>query len=314
MSRCLVTGGAGFIGSTLAKRLLSRGDDVTILDNLSAGKVTNIPDGAEFIHGDLSSITAFDKMDGRGFDAVFHLGSQASGELSYEQPMADFETNARGTLLLLQWCRRSEIERIIFSSSRVVYADSVGPIPENYPTKPQSYYGAAKLAGEAYMNLYHRIGGKPTIFRFFNVYGPRQNLENLKQGMASIYLVYIFRGEPVLVKGSLDRYRDFVYVDDVANALIAALENTTVSSGQTYNIGTGKKTTVRELISIMLRAFGHDPNTYPVDVVGGTPGDVPGSIADIRKVTEELSWSPCVDVVEGIRRTAEWAKGLRRAN
>lgn len=208
----MITGGAGFIGSALSKRLVERGDEVTILDNLSTGSTDNVPDGVELIRGDLRDTLTFDGIGPRKFDAVFHLGSQASGELSYEQPLTDFEINARGTLLLLNWCQKNDIERVFFTSSRVVYDDSNKPLTELSPTKPQSFYGAAKLAGEAYTSLFYRMGGKPTIFRLFNVYGPRQNLENLKQGMASIYLVYLFKGEPILVKGSLARYRDFEYV------------------------------------------------------------------------------------------------------
>ena len=310
--RYLVTGGAGFIGSALSARLMELGARVVVLDNLDTGKAANLPRGAEAVLADLSDPECFDSLDVGRMDAAFHLGAQVSGELSYSQPVRDFDTNARGTLMLLEWCKRRGVKRFFFTSSRVVYEESSEPLTERSLTIPASYYGAAKLAGEAYTNLFRRVGGEPTIFRLFNVYGPRQNLENLHQGMASIYLVYLFRHQPVLVKGSLDRYRDFIYVDDVVDAFVAALENPGASIGQTYNLGTGVRTTVKELLDIMIECFGHNPESYPLQVVEGTPGDVLGSIADISKAKRELRWLPRVSVREGVRRMVEWALAMRK--
>ena len=201
----------------------------------------------------------FDRLDPKGVKAVFHLGAQSSGEISHEDPVHDFDVNARGTLLLLRWCECYGIRRFLYASSMAIYGPSEGPLSEESTPRPHSFYGASKIAAEGYVNLFGRNGGRPTIFRMFNVYGPGQNIGNLKQGMASIYLAYLLRGESVLVKGSFDRYRDFIYVDDVAEAWLSALDSS-ASVGGTYNLGSGRKTTVRELLDGLIRAFGQDPS------------------------------------------------------
>ena len=311
MKHCLVTGGAGFIGAAIARRLTERGDRVTVVDDLSTGARENVPAGADFVLADLRSGAAVDALDGRGVDAILHLGGQSSGEISHTNPIADFDTNARGTFLLLRWAERQAIKRFLFASSMAVYGSTEGPVAEACLPQPVSFYGASKVAAEAEVSLFGRHGGAPTILRMFNVYGPGQNLGNLRQGMASIYLAYLLRGEPIVVKGSLDRYRDFVYIDDVVDAWLRALEAPS-SIGGIYNVGTGLKTTVRALVDGLVRAAGHAAGTVPVTVASETPGDVHGSVADISNITRVLGWAPRVALDEGLRRMVAWATAARR--
>lgn len=301
----LITGGAGFIGSAIARRLLERGDQVTIADNLSSGSMHNVPERARFVNADLRDERAFDAIAG-GIDGILHLGAQPSAEISQADPQYTFDTNERGTFLLLQWAARRRIRRVLFASSMAVYGSATGSLGEEAPLEPASVYGLTKLAGELAMSLFERSGGQPTALRMFNVYGPGQNLTNMRQGMVSIYLAFLLRGEPILVKGADDRYRDLIYIDDVVDGWMAALDRPE-SIGRVYNLGTGVRTTVRTLIDGLIAAAA-ERRDYPVVCGEPTAGDVHGSMADITRVSTELGWRPRVDVSEGLRRTVAWAR------
>lgn len=311
MKTYLVTGGAGFIGSHIAKQLLQTGARVCTVDNLLTGKVGNVPDGAVFIEGDISSEAFYGTLSGESFDAVLHLAAQSSGPISGDRPALDVDINAKGTLLLLNWCAERSVPRFLFASSVAVYGDTGGvAIREDCPCTPCSFYGITKLTAEHYIRLFGAKGLQTTVFRMCNVYGPGQNMDNLRQGMVSIYMAYLMRGEPILVMGSQDRYRDLVYVDDVVRAWMLSLQNP-VSYSKTYNLGSGTKTTVRELLNAEIEAFGHNPRTYPVICQGTTHGDIFGVQADVTRLKSELGWRACVSTAEGVRRMAEWAKGLK---
>ena len=178
-------------------------------------------------------------------------------------------------------------------------ANSDLPLTENSPCNPLSFYGIAKLASEHYIRLYSSLGLETTILRPFNVYGSKQNLDNMRQGMASIYLSYLLKGQPIIVKGSLDRFRDQTHVSDIVDAIMLCLNNP-VSFGKTYNVATGKKTTVRDLIHTMIKVSGRSVNNYPVRVVDGTPGDLFGCFADISRISSELGWHPRQSLESGL--------------
>lgn len=307
MPHYLVTGGAGFIGASIARRLLSRGDRVTIVDNLSTGSRDNVPDGAAFVLADLALPDALASMPSPSFDAILHLGAQSSGEVSHVDPIADFDTNARGTLLLLRWAERHAIRRFLFASSMAIYGETPAPAREDQLPAPASFYGVSKATAEAAVSMFGRRGGETTIFRMFNVYGPGQNLANLRQGMVSIYLAYLLKGEPIQVKGSLDRYRDLVFIDDVVHAWIAALDDGQ-SIGGTYNVGTGSKVTVQALVDALVRAFGHQTGSYPVTEMPPTAGDLRGAVADVTRIAADLGWRARIGLEEGIARMVEWAQ------
>lgn len=309
--RYLVTGGAGFIGAAIASRLLDRGDAVVVVDNLSTGARVNVPARAEFVHGDVGDARAWGRFDGSGIDAVLHLAAQSSGEISHADPLADFDTNARGTFLMLRWAERHRIDRVLYASSMAVYGAVDGPVSEDAPLAPVSFYGGSKVAAESAVGLFARHGGRTTILRMFNVYGPGQNLANLRQGMASIYLAYALRGEPVVVKGAMTRYRDLVYIDDVVRAWLVALDHS-AAVGAIYNVGTGRRSTVRAIVDAVIRAVGRDPGTYPIAMEAGTPGDIDGSVADASRIARDLGWSADVGLDEGLRRMAAWAMAASR--
>lgn len=308
----LVTGGAGFIGSHLARRLLEQGHRVTVADNLFTGFACKVPSGAGFIEVDIGAEDATRRLPQKRFDAVLHLAAQSSGEISFERPEYDVMTNVMGTLNMLRWCEATGTRRFLLASSMSVYGDVEDtPIVENHPRRPNTPYGAGKLAGEGYLNVFSRRGLKTTCLRLFNVYGPGQNLDNMKQGMVSIYLRYVLDGKPVLVKGPGERFRDVIYIADVVDAWLTVLNNP-ASFGQTYNVGTGRKTRVSDLVRKVIAAFGHSPDAYPVVYADGTPGDQFGIVADSSKIRQELGWFAKTSLDEGLSRMANWALECRR--
>ena len=310
MPRYLVTGGGGFIGAAVARRLVERGDEVVILDNFATGDRGNVPADARLVVADIRDErcwTTLHDQGATGVEAVLHFAAQPSGEISHDDPLADFDTNARGTFLMLQWAARHGVRRILHASTMGVYGSADVALAEDRPLAPASYYGASKAAAESAVSFFDHSGGATTIFRMFNVFGPGQNLVNLRQGMASIYLAYVLRGEPVLVKGSLDRFRDLIYIDDVVDAWLRALDRP-AAVGSTYNLGTGIRTTVRELVDAVIRAAGEVPGRYPVMVARGTAGDAHGTVANITRVTNDLGWTPRVPLDEGLHRMVRWAR------
>jgi UDP-glucose 4-epimerase len=308
MKKALVTGGAGFIGSHLSSRLLREGWDVHIIDNLSTGFRENIPEGAIFHELDFSDPNFSNRLPSERFDVVFHLAAQSSGEISFDDPAYDLMTNCLSTVLLCDWCLKHGTPRFIFTSSMSIYGDQdAQPVSETATPSPKSFYGIGKLASEAYLKVYEDMGLATTALRLFNVYGPGQNLENMRQGMVSIFLAFILKGKELVVKGSPDRYRDIVYIDDVIDAYLACLDNPE-THGNSYNVGTGQKTTVGELLDAELAAFGKTRDSYPVRFAENTPGDTFGIQADCKKLQTDTGWSPKVDLATGLNRMVAWAK------
>ena len=306
MKKALVTGGAGFIGSHLAGRLIREGWSVSIIDNLSTGFKENVPVGAEFTLLDISKEDFIDKLSKVKYDAVFHLAAQSSGEISFDDPLYDLNTNCRSTVALLDWCLKNGIKRFVYTSSMSIYGDQdLQPVREDAKPRPKSFYGVGKMASEDYVNIYSKIGINTTSLRLFNVYGPGQNMANMRQGMVSIYMAQIAKGEEVLVKGSGDRYRDLIYIDDVIDAYMSCIDNQK-TFGNVYNVGTGIKTTVKDLLRAELIAFGQDPSRYPVTFSGSTAGDTFGIFADIKAIRNDFRWEPKVSLGDGLGRMARW--------
>ncbi len=308
MNTALVTGGAGFIGSHLAVRLIREGWRVYIVDNLSTGFESNIPKGAEFIFLDISREDFTNSLPDVQMDAVFHFAAQSSGEISFDNPCYDLKTNCLSTLLLLEWSLKRNVKHFLFTSSMSIYGDQeVQPVREDAMPNPNSFYGVGKLASESYLNIYSKLGLKTTSLRLFNVYGPGQNMKNLRQGMVSIYMAYILQNREVIVKGAPDRYRDLIYIDDVVDAYCTALFNP-AAFGKSFNVATGVKTTVQELIDMEISTFGFDPKSYPVSYTDGTPGDTFGIVADVAAIKNDIGWSAKVPIADGLERMIQWAK------
>src|SRR2546425_8568645 len=307
MKRYLITGGAGFIGGALVRRLIADGHKVAILDLPEKVWSSPPPPEAVVVTGDISSPDTFQKLKGP-FEAVLHLAAQTSARVSHEEPERDLNTNALGTLLLARWCVNNNAQRVLYGSSMGVYGN-----PETLPVKepdmpaPVSFYGVSKLAGEQYLQLHMPFGLQPTSFRMFNVYGPGQDMANMKQGMLSVYLAYIHAGIPVQVTGSFDRFRDFIYIDDIVDAFLLALHDKR-SYGEVYNLGCGVTHNVREVLDILIAACGHDPRTYPVQQLAAHPGDTFGICSDSKKFRSAFGWTPKLTLRDGIERMAGWLR------
>jgi len=308
----LVTGGAGFIGSCLTSRLIDEGYNVVVIDNLSTGFESNIPQQAEFLKLDISKEDFINKLPRIRFDYIFHLAAQSSGEISFEDPAYDVKTNVMGTLLLLNWAMERRVKRFIYTSSMSIYGDDQDlPVKETALPRPLSFYGVGKLASEKYIDIFIKKGLPVTILRLFNVYGPGQNMENLKQGMVSIYMAYIAKDEPILVKGSRDRFRDFIYIDDVVDAFVRAAFSEKAAN-KTFNVGTGKQIFVWQLLDEITKAFGYKVGDYPIQFKGNTPGDQIGIYAGVSEIKKCLSWEPKVGLSDGIMRMVKWLKSIRK--
>lgn len=300
----LVTGAAGFIGSALAKRLISGGNKVVTIDNLSTGKIENIPKGCEFIEGNVQDEEIINSLSKYKFDAVFHIAGQSSGEVSFENPVYDFETNAKSTLLLLEFAKQTGINKFIYASSMSTYGDCCNElVVEDDVQKPKSFYAVGKLASENYMRIYSTYGIKCTALRFFNVYGIGQNMDNLKQGMASIYLAMAINDRNIKVKGAKDRFRDFVYIDDVVNACIKAEELCYQDNYNVFNICCKRKITVEYIIEVIKSYI----SGVKVEYCEGTPGDQFGIYGDNNKANKILNWEPIVTFEEGMDRFIKFA-------
>jgi len=306
MAKYLVTGGAGFIGSHIARRLLELGHKVVIADNLLTGYRHNLPEKAEFIKLDISKPDDYKKLSRHKFDAIFHLAAQSSGEISDEKPELDLFTNAYGTFLLLQWAKKQGIKRFLYASSMAVYGNvDKLPVMEKQRCEPLSFYGITKLAGENYVRHFGRKGINITAFRLFSVYGPGQDMSNMKQGMVSIYLAYLLNKKSIWVKGSKDRFRDFTYIDDVVDVWIKSINNRK-TFGKIYNLATGKKTYIRQLVNEEIKVFGY--KKYRVVYKGSTPADQFGLYADVSKITKELNWHPRHSLSHGLKQMVQWVK------
>jgi len=304
MANYLITGAAGFIGAAVAKRLLEQGDRVVSIDNLSTGYRENIPDGVEFFASDCQDPEVLKEIPRLAYDAILHIAGQSSGEISFSDPVYDLRTNTESTLLLLDYARQVGCHRFLYASTMSVYG--VKPdraISEDESAHPESFYGVGKLASEEYLRIYERFGIRSTALRLFNVYGPGQNMTNFRQGMVSIFMAQMLDAQHVLVKGSKDRYRDFVYIDDVVDAFELCLQRPE-SAGMAFNIGTGRRTSIEELLALMTRLYGKE---VPVEFKGNTPGDIHGIYADIRRAENLLGFRPMYDLETGLNKMIGWA-------
>jgi UDP-glucose 4-epimerase len=299
--RAIVTGGAGFIGSHVAEALLARGDEVHILDNLASGARENIPDGANFherdIREDLSEL--FDELRP---EECFHLAAQADVGTSVERPDYDAEVNVLGTLRILEGARRNGAPVVFSSTGGAMYGECERPAREDDARQPLAPYGASKLAGEEYLATWNRLhGARHVSLRFANVYGPRQ-LAQLEGGVIAIFLERMAADEPTQIFGDGRQSRDFIYVSDVAQAMLAAAGH----DGGVYNVGTGVETSVLELHALCRRVAGSDrgPELAPARL-----GDLRRSVLDPSKVERDLGWRPAYDLESGLRATWEWVSG-----
>jgi len=311
--RVLVTGGAGFIGSHMAQRLLAQGHEVVVLDNESTGFRENVPREAHYIKGDVANEADVGRAFDHGLDAVFHIAGQASTIRSFDDPSDDLRTNVQGAICVLRHCIKHRVGRLLYASSMTAYGHPHElPVREDFPLGPVSYYGISKMAAERYV---HATASRndldfefhATSFRMFNVYGERQSLSNPYQGVVAIFIANLLRGEPIRIFGDGEQSRDFVYIADVVNAWVGALTNPAAHE-QVFNLGTGTRRSVHDLIDAVLASRGVRRADYDVRYEKERPGDQRHMQADVAKISAALGWRPEVDFAEGMARTVRWAQ------
>lgn len=304
MEKVLITGGAGFIGSHLADKLIEKGHEVVVVDNLSTGSKQNLNKLAKFYKADIRDKKIENIFQKEKPDVVFHFAAQINVRESVEDPKGDADVNIIGGLNILENCKKYGIKKIIFSSTGgAIYGDAnVLPTPENYVEYPMSPYGIAKLATEKYLNYYNRVFGIPFIaLRFANVYGPRQNSKG-EAGVISIFCSKLFSGQQPIINGNGMQTRDFVYVLDVANAAILALRTEKIG---VFNIGTRIETNINDVFALIKSESRVNCN---VAYGPASKGEQQRSCLDYSKVKNELGWEPKYDLKNGIKETVEWFK------
>ena len=305
MKNILITGIAGFIGSRLAEHLLLKKYSITGIDNLKTGSLENIPKNANFVIGDCADDKVYKNpaLLDRNFDAIIHLAGQSSGEISFDNPAQDLNDNCMSTLRLLDFARRISCKKFIFASSMSVYGSvKSNPVSELHASIPLSMYAVGKIASENYLRLFQRYGISSVSLRLFNVYGPGQNMSNHRQGMASIYMAQALSKGNIVVKGSPDRFRDLVYIDDVTRVIERFIDHE-FDGSKVYNVCTGVKTKVSDLIEFIKEALNQP--SISVKYIEGTPGDQFGIVGDNTNLMKAIGDTTFVDIKCGIKRFAE---------
>jgi UDP-glucose 4-epimerase len=296
--RAIVTGGAGFIGSHMADALVTRGDEVHVLDNLTRGRREHVPEPARLHEGDIRSDAdaVFDEIRP---EACFHLAAQADVRVSVEDPAYDADVNVLGTLRVLEAARRHGT-RIVFSSTGgAIYGECEAPAPEDAERRPLAPYGTSKLAGEEYLATYNRLYGSGHVsLRYGNVYGPRQDPHG-EAGVVAIFMGLLAGDGTPRIFGDGSQTRDYIFVGDVVAATLAALDH----PGGVLNVGTGVETSVLALYEAISRVSGieREPELAPARL-----GELQRSFLDPLRAERELGWRPRHGLDDGLRVTWEW--------
>jgi UDP-glucose 4-epimerase len=304
--RYLVTGGAGFIGSNTVDELVRRGDDVVVLDDLSTGKAANLDQVRTKIRLIQDSITNLEALRGtcRGVDCVIHLAAQTSVPRSVKDPIETNLINVDGTLNVLVAARDAKVKRVVFACSCAVYGiTSVLPIKESTSLAPISPYGLSKQVGEAYGRVFQELYGLEFVsLRYFNVFGPRQDPGSPYSGVLSIFNAALLGGTQPTIYGDGEQSRDFVYVENVVEAILLAAEGKG-APGLALNIGTGNRYTLNQTLALLEKITGRPARAK---YTAPREGDIRDSQADISLAKEALGYHPRFEFEEGLKRTWEW--------
>ena len=308
MAIYLVTGGAGFIGSHIAETLVKRGDEVRVLDNLSTGKMENLAGIAgkfEFIEGDIRDLETCRRAV-EGVSAVFHEAALASVARSVEDPLLANAINVTGTLNLLVAARAAGVGSFVLASSSAVYGDDpTMPKVEGREGRPLSPYGASKLFDEKYAQAFHILHGMNTVsLRYFNVFGPRQDPFSEYSAVIPLFVTKILLGERPTIFGDGEQSRDFIYVEDVVRANLAAA-GSTAAAGEAFNVACGTGTTVNGLLAAVNAVLG---TRVEARYAAPRPGDILHSTADISKARRLTGFAPGRSFMDGLRATVDWYK------
>ena len=306
----LVTGGAGFIGSTIVRTLAARGRRVRVLDNFSTGRRENLADlkgSFELVEGDLRDVPTL-KRALKNVRFVIHTAALPSVSRSLEDPLSTNSVNICGTLKLMLAARDSGVERLVFSSSSSVYGDTPTlPKREDMIPSPRSPYALSKLAGEHYARIFHEEFGLKTFsLRYFNVFGPRQNPKSQYAAAIPRFITALRTGRRPVIYGDGRQTRDFTFVDNVVSANLRCCVAPAAAAGDVYNVGCGDRISINDLVATLSRIMQKD-----VEPIHEKPraGDVRDSQADISRAAKRLGWKPRVGFDEGLRRTVEWFLG-----
>jgi len=304
MSKILVSGGAGFIGSHLTDKLMDKGHNVVVVDNLSTGKKENLNPKAKFYEADICNSEISQIFEEEKPEIVFHFAAQIDVRKSVKDPIQDAKTNILGSLNLLQNCQKNEVRKFIFASSGgAIYGDTdIIPTPETHSENPESPYGICKLTIEKYLHFYKETFGlNYTALRLANIYGPRQNSKG-EAGVIAIFCDKILKNEEVVINGDGEQTRDFVFVDDVVNAALLSMGQ---EKSDIYNIGTGIETNINEIFGKIKELTGSNCEESHAP---GKPGEQKRSCLDNSKAKKKLGWRPEYGLEKGLMDTIKWFK------
>ncbi|MCM3197167.1 NAD-dependent epimerase/dehydratase family protein [Priestia megaterium] len=300
--KAVVTGGAGFIGSHLVEELISRGVEVHVLDNLISGHLYNIHPLAIIHTEDICSKNAQQIIIEEKPDLVFHLAAQADVARSISEPEYDADVNISGTVNILEACRKAGVKKVIFSSTSGVYGNlQKDLISEQDLSVPISYYGLSKLTAESYIRLFHQLHGLSyTILRYGNVYGPRQTAKG-EGGVVAVFLERIKKGLPLRIHGDGEQTRDFIYVKDIVQANLSAIEG---GNEETIQVSTSQKTSINDLLQMF-----KEIHSSEIDIIytQARTGDIKHSCLDNQKAYHLLQWKPQVEIFHGLTETYKFA-------
>ena len=314
-TKCLVTGGAGFIGSNLADELLRQGAKVTIIDNLVTGSRENLAEiggDFDFIEADLNDEPELRKAV-EGVDVVFHEAALPSVPRSVNDPVETHNACVNATFKLLVAAREAGVRRFIYAASSSAYGDQQTlPKVETMRPEPLSPYAAAKLVGEYYCSVFNKVYGMETFsLRYFNVFGPRQNPSSTYSGVISRFIDALMKDEQPLIYGDGDQTRDFTYIENVVNTNIKAAE-ASKGFGEMMNVANGERVSLNELLDVLKKLTGKEDIEARFEPE--RLGDVKHSQADNSRAVECLGYKKLVGLEEGLRRTIEWWQSSRFAN
>lgn len=307
MSRYLVTGGAGAIGSNAVARLLEQGHEVTVLDDLSSGHRTLVPDESEFVEGSIGDPSALDRAFARKPEYVCHLAALFANQNSVEHPQLDLAINGAGTLLVLEYARDRGVRKVVYTSSSCVYGDDPVMSEDDTNLRPHTPYAITKLLGERYCSFFAEYHGLDVVsVRLFNAYGPHEYPGRYRNVIPN-FLDRAIRREPLVITGSGEETRDFTFNADIVTGILAALHGDT-TPGSVYNLGSGRETRIIDLASLVNELTGNDAGIEFVPRRGWDK--VSRRRAEIALARKTFGYDPQTEVRDGVARTYEWLESV----